>query len=95
MILIFVIAVSVLQVVAYYIIDKKNIKFGRLIVLGIILIGNVFVFPPFFYPQMDPNGVNCGMPILGITLAFWIFGGLGSIVIHFVYRFFNPKKIVI
>lgn len=94
MILLFILLISLLQVLSYYIIDKKNSKYGKSIVFGIVFLSHLFLFPPLFYPKMDPNGANCGMPILGITMAFWIFGGFGSIVIHFLYKFITSNKTI-
>jgi hypothetical protein len=40
------------------------------------------VFPKFFYPEPSTDGINCGMPILGITFGFWIFGTIAGIATH-------------
>ncbi|HFA52103.1 MAG TPA: hypothetical protein ENJ95_24060 [Bacteroidetes bacterium] len=66
-----------------------NWKHGKTITFLMVLIGHLFIFPRFFYPEPDPNGINCGMPILGITLAFWIIGGGGTVIIHLLYYFIS------
>ncbi|WP_018343615.1 hypothetical protein [Cytophaga aurantiaca] len=85
MILLFIIAASMLQVISYYILDRYTIKIPSYIILIILLVGHLFIFPKFFYPEPNPNGADCGMPILGITLAFWLFGTIAAVLSHFLW----------
>ena len=79
--------ISIAQLVLYMISNKLNVRHGRIIILVSILIGYVFLFPQYSFPIPNPDGVNCGMPILGINLAFWTFGvGLTSIT-HYIYNY--------
>jgi Na+-driven multidrug efflux pump len=86
MILIFIIGISLVQFGLYYLNEKQKTKFPSFIILAVLLICCFFVFPRFFYPEPDPDGINCGMPILGITLGFWIFGTIAGIVTHVVWK---------
>lgn len=65
--------------------EKMKFKHGKTLLFLLILIGYFFIFPRFFYPEPDPNGINCGMPIMGITLAFWVIGGGVTIIAHIIY----------
>jgi len=87
MILPLIILISIFQTGLYLLSDKINLKHGKIIVFLSVLMGHFFVFPRFFHPDPDPNGINCGLPILGITLAFWILGGGATIVVHAIYYF--------
>jgi hypothetical protein len=86
MILIFIIGISFAQFGLYYLNEKSKTKAPTFIILSILLICNLFVFPRIFYPEPNPDGLNCGMPILGITLGFWIFGTIAGIVTHVVWK---------
>lgn len=82
-ILIFLMAV--LQLGLYYTMGRRNFPFDRTFVFLSILAGHVFIFPRFFYQNPATNcEVHCGLPILGITFAFWIFGGMTTIIIHLI-----------
>ena len=87
-----IILISIFQICIYLISDKMKLNYSRILVLYLFLIGYFFFLPKFFYPEPDPNGINCGMPILGITLVFWIIGGGIATTIHVIY--FLVKKIV-
>lgn len=89
MILTVIIAISIFQVGIYLLLDLRHQGNLKIFVLLLVLLSYFFFLPPLFYPQINPNGVNCGMPILGITLAFWIFGSLISTVSHLAYLFFK------
>ena len=85
MILVFIIAISILQLISYYLLDRYKIKIPSYVILIIVLVGHLFVFPQFFYPELNPEGVNCGLPILGITLAFWFFGIISAAFAHIIW----------
>lgn len=88
MILKVIAAVSILQGIAY----KFNIRYASIVILFSVLALHLFFLPKLFYPKLDPGGVKCGMPILGITLAFWIFGSLAASVTHIFGRLVIRKK---
>jgi hypothetical protein len=85
MILLFIIAASILQLISYYLLDQYTIKVPSYVILILLLVGHLFLFPQFFYPEPNPNGPGCGMPILGITLAFWLFGTVAAVLSHFFW----------
>lgn len=70
-----------------------NLKYGKAIMFLVILIGHFFIFPRFFYHEFGPNRINCGLPILGITLAFWGLGGGTAIIVHAIYNRIRRLKI--
>jgi hypothetical protein len=90
MILAVIISVSIFQLALSIISDWKNIKYGRTVIL-IVLSGYFLFLPRLFYPKFDPAEAHCGMPILGITLAFWVIGGLSSIVLHTMYSILHKR----
>jgi hypothetical protein len=57
-----------------------------------LLICYFLVFPKFFYPKPRTDGINCGMPALGITLGFWIFGTIAGITTHIIWYITNKKR---
>ena len=75
------------QIGLYLATERIDFRGKRTIILFIMAISYLFAVPPLFYPEIDPDGVNCGMPALGITLFFFIFGLGGSIIIHLIYHF--------
>jgi hypothetical protein len=79
----------VIQVIGYILLDKYNLSKWKYLVLGIILILNVFILPDYFIPHNPNHKPICGMPAMGITLAFWIIGGGTTLVTHFVYGIFQ------
>lgn len=92
MILILIAGISIIQGFAYLVINRIGFKYGRILVLIVVFAGYLFFLPKLFYPKPDPNGVNCGMPILGITLGFWIFGGLSASFTHIFVGLALKKK---
>lgn len=85
MILIFIILISIVQILCYLVIDSFKIRNGKNLLLTAILLGHFFLFPHYFSPEYDTDRVNCAMPILGITLGFWVLGGGLAVVTHFIY----------
>lgn len=93
MILRYIILISIGQIIVYLISELLKLKYVPAIIFISILLGYFYFIPPFFYPEPDPDGVNCGMPILVINFAFWFFGGGAASIIHFGY--FMIKKIIL
>ncbi|PSR56161.1 hypothetical protein AHMF7605_22975 [Adhaeribacter arboris] len=91
MILNFIILISVSQLLLYLIIDKLNFRYGKVLILTLILVGHFFIFPKYFYPEPNSDGVNCGMPVLGITFAFWVFGSAITLLVHSIYSFIKNR----
>lgn len=86
MILLFILGISVVQLAMYFLNDKYKTKLPNFVILLILLICYFLVFPGLFYPEPSPDGINCGLPILGITLAFWIFGTIAGIGTHIIWK---------
>jgi hypothetical protein len=86
MILKLIILLSICQIVLYRLLDKLGFKYGKSMLFLVILIGHFVVFPPYFYPKPNPDRVACGLPVLGVMLAFWIFGAGVSTIIHVLYE---------
>jgi hypothetical protein len=85
MILKFLLLISVFQLILCFLIDKLKFRSGKRLLLIGLVIGNVFIFPRFFYPEPSPEKVNCGLPILGISLAFWVLGNAMALFVHVFY----------
>ena len=84
MILWTIILISLLQILIYIILDKLGYGKMKWLVFILIIAGNMFVLPELFSPKL-PEGPKCGMPIMGVYLAFWIIGELSAITVHLVY----------
>jgi len=85
MILIFIILISIGQVLIYLITDRFKFKYGKALMLTLILLGHFIIFPKYFIPEPGINKFDCGLPILGITLAFWIVGNAITLLTHIFY----------
>ncbi len=92
MILLFIIGISVVQIALYFLNGKYKTKFPNYLILIFILLGHYLLFPRFFYPEPRTDGINCGMPILGITLGFWIFGTIAGITTHLIWKLIIKKN---
>jgi hypothetical protein len=74
------------QIGAYLFVDKKQIKYGRTIVLIPVLLIYFVLLPYIYYPEPSPNGEGqCGMPLIGMFGVFWIFGGGITILADIIY----------
>ena len=91
MILLFILGVSLIQFAVYILNNKLNTDFPSLVILLTLLLCYFFVFPRFFFPEPIEDEINCGMPALGVTLGFWIFGTIAGIATHLVW--FVIKKL--
>lgn len=87
MILIFIFGVALLQYFLNVWNSKSKTKIPKFIIVLLFLIGHFFVFPQWFFPEPDPKGINCGMPMLGITLGFWIYGSLQVVLTQLFFSF--------
>lgn len=85
MILLVIAVLTLVHILILFLIEKNKIKVRRMWVLIAFLFLYFFILPKLFYPKTQPDGINCGMPIMAITLAFWLFGGLASLITHVVY----------
>jgi cell division protein FtsW (lipid II flippase) len=75
----------IIQLLVYFILDKTNLKNWKFLILSLFLIGYIFVLPNYFISDNPTNEPRCGMPAIGITLVFWIFGCTSTLLTHFTY----------
>ena len=84
---------SLIQFSLYYFKEKMINLFSNnkeiyvpdfLIFLLFIILYN-FVVPSLFYPNQQ-NSIKCGVPILGIHIAFLILGSISTIVTHIIWK---------
>jgi len=90
MIYLFLVLVLTVQWGIYLFLDRNQFPFRKWMVLIALLIGHLFVFPRLFYLGYNSN---CGMPILGIHLAFCIFGIPMTLLVHMIYYLSIKKRI--
>lgn len=69
-----------IQLTGNLILDKLNLKFWKYVMLCGILVVYIFVLPNFF---MEKNA-KCGLPNLGINMAFWIYGCGSALLTHLI-----------
>ena len=91
MILLFILGISLVQFALYYLNSKYKTELPNFVILLILLICYFLVFPQLFYPEPRTDGINCGMPILGITIGFWIFGTIAGIATHIIWNIKQKK----
>ncbi len=92
MILLFIFGISIIQFGVYFLIDKYKINLPNFLILLIILIGYFFAFPRLFYPEPRTDRINCGIPLLGITLGFWIFGTIAGVATQMIWKLKTRKN---
>ncbi len=93
MIYLFLFIVFVVQWSIYQFLDRNRFSFRKWMVLAVLLMGHLFIFPKLFYLGYDSNNINCAMPILGIHLAFYIFGIPMTLLVHLIYYLIIKKRI--
>ena len=81
MLLIFFFIISIIQFFTYKILYKSRFKYADVVALFIFFIANVFFLPQFFFPDKK---LDCGLPVMSIYFAFWIFGTI-FLVATFVF----------
>jgi hypothetical protein len=86
MILLVFAGTSLLQLALYFLSYRMRWKFPDFLILIIFLVLYYAFLPQFFYPEPRRDGVNCGMPILAITMVFWIIGTIAGVLIHFLWK---------
>lgn len=74
-----------IQVCGYILLDLYHLSKWKYALLAIGLLLDFFILPGYFMPVYKEGELHCGMPAMGITLAFWILGGGLLIVTHTVY----------
>ncbi|PHR92506.1 MAG: hypothetical protein COA80_14255 [Leeuwenhoekiella sp.] len=87
MILLFILAVCALQYGLYILNKRSKPKVPSVLIAILFLPLHFFVFPQLFFPPARPDGINCGMPQLGIVFVFWVFGTFGVMATHIFWTF--------
>ncbi|RYX81569.1 hypothetical protein EON73_04735 [bacterium] len=81
------------QILGYVAFDKYKLSNWKYLILGLSLIGYLFVLPNYFFPDNPNNEKRCGMPALAITLIFWILGCGSTIITYLIYLLFRNLTI--
>jgi ABC-type Co2+ transport system permease subunit len=77
------------QISGYILLDSYNLKNWKYLLLCVLLAFYIFILPSYFIPDNPTNEPICGMPVLGITLAIWIFGFWATLLTHLAYLTFK------
>ncbi len=85
MITLFLVVLSGFQLAAYKWLDLQKKAVWKKTTLLLILIGHCTVFPQFFKLEAS----SCGMPLLGVYMAFWILGNIITLLVHLSYHLVN------
>lgn len=91
MLLIFIGILCVVQYGLCLLNERLKSKIPSVLIAILFLPLHFFVFPRLFFPDPQPGGINCGMPQLGILLAFWVFGTIGVFVTHLIWGLRRKK----
>ncbi len=79
-----------IQCLSYWIIDSYKIRFSKLWILLLMIIVWLFVLPQIaFNSEFGDEQVRCGLPVLAMYVAFWIFGGGLTLLTHICYVITN------
>ncbi len=81
-----------IQVIGYVLLDRYNLSAWKYLIFGIILVLHFFVLPGYFFPNNPTHEPMCGMPVLAITLGFWILGGGVTLMTHVIYMVSTMNK---
>lgn len=91
-----IVILLIVQLIGYLLFDKYHKKKWKLLIFGLLMIGYIFIIPSYFFPDNPNNEPRCGMPLVGITLAFWILGCGTVLITHIVYllikRIFTDRQ---
>ncbi|WP_461305222.1 hypothetical protein [Aureisphaera sp.] len=86
MILVFCVLISILQLFFYFLSHRLSWEGGKFITVLLIVVGYIYVFPEWFYPEYDEGDIRCGLPTMAATLGLWFFGSIALLVTHIYYR---------
>jgi membrane protein implicated in regulation of membrane protease activity len=70
---------------AYLLLNSLNLPKWKYLLVAIVFVLYMFVLPPYFFPENPGNKAMCGLPAMGITLAFWVCGTVALPVTHMAY----------
>ena len=84
-----VILIAFIQAMIYIWLERLNLSGWQWVVFLALMVGHFWLFPQWQINATIPDDPEsrCGMPIFGITMAYWMFGGLSSTLIHFYFAF--------
>jgi hypothetical protein len=81
-----ILSIFCLQGFTYWIIDNRNLPINKLWVILLILLFYLIIFPYIFFQlEFRNDGPKCGLPVMGMIGAFWLFGGGTTIITHISY----------
>ncbi|CAM3524048.1 hypothetical protein FLSA109164_01505 [Flavobacterium saliperosum] len=90
-----IVIVTILQFSLYFILDRYKYYRIKWVVFILIVFCNLVFFPDIFiqkFREEEGGTIRCGLPVMAIHLAFWIFGNGASVFTHIVYRFIKIKN---
>lgn len=90
-ILTILIAAGIHSLILYFLRKKKTFFIQTLISIGVLAL-LLKVLPPYFLPELDPEGINCGLPVFGVYFVFIIFGLASSITIFMLFLLQHIKN---
>lgn len=82
---------TAIQYISYFFLGKFGLVNGKYFVLAMMLVGHLFIFPPFCMPDYSQSGPHCGMGDLAIYLLFWFVAVPCTIVSHIFYNTYFGK----
>ncbi|WP_298153858.1 hypothetical protein [Flavobacterium sp.] len=89
MFLTIVFGITLLQLLGYCIVDSQRMRISTLWVLLFVMLIYGIALPYTLYQIQfadEPEGPRCGLPVLGMYGACWIFGGGSALFTHLCYR---------
>jgi hypothetical protein len=86
MVLFWIILATISQVLLYKAVDKWG-AFVQYLIFIAVLTCHLWIFPQYFMTQIPEinKGVRCGIPLVYIFGAFWIFGVGAACLAHLSY----------
>lgn len=90
-----IVVVTILQFSLYFVLDRFKYSRMKWAVFILIVFCNLILFPDIFiekFREEEGGNIRCGLPVMAINFAFWIFGNGASIFTHIAYRFLKIKN---
>lgn len=79
----FILSVTLFQLLSYFLLDKWKIKRIKGILFGSIILSNLLIFPRFFFEETVRG---CGMLNFIVVVMFFFWGGIVAICTHVIYQ---------
>lgn len=95
MIILTIVLVAGLQSIIFYLLRKRKTFFIQTLIFVIDVFFLLKVLPPYFIPEPNFEGVDCGMHSLMIYVVFFVLGfsSVLTIFILFLLHYFKTKNI--